>query len=62
MDLGEIGCGGVAQDRDQWWAVVSGVMNLRFWRHRVGWLVILYVGNGTVSGVGGTTYHIRQCL
>jgi hypothetical protein len=42
--------------------LLSGVMYLQFWRHRVGWLVILYVGNGTVSGVGGTTYHIRQCL
>jgi hypothetical protein len=34
MDLREIGLGGVewirlAQDRDQWWAVVSAVMNLR---------------------------------
>jgi hypothetical protein len=34
MDLGEIGLGGVdwirlAQDRDQWRAVVSAVMNLR---------------------------------
>jgi hypothetical protein len=34
MDLEEIGLGGVcwirlAQDRDQWWAVVSAVMNLR---------------------------------
>jgi hypothetical protein len=34
MDLREIGLGVVdwirlAQDRDRWWAVVSGVMNLR---------------------------------
>jgi hypothetical protein len=34
MDLREIDLGGVdwirlAQDRDQWWAVVSAVMNLR---------------------------------
>jgi hypothetical protein len=34
MDLRETGLGGVdwirlAQDRDQWWAVVSAVMNLR---------------------------------
>jgi hypothetical protein len=34
MDLREIGLGGVdwiplSQDRDQWWAVVSAVMNLR---------------------------------
>jgi hypothetical protein len=34
MDLGQIGLGGVdwirlAQDRDQWQAVVSAVMNLR---------------------------------
>jgi hypothetical protein len=34
MDLREIGFGGVdwirlAQDRDDWWAVVSAVMNLR---------------------------------
>jgi hypothetical protein len=33
IDLGEIGLGGVdwirlAQDRDRWWDVVSGVMNL----------------------------------
>jgi hypothetical protein len=35
MDLGEIGLGGVdwirlAQDRDQWRAVVNSVMNLLF--------------------------------
>jgi hypothetical protein len=35
MDLREIGWGGkdwinLAQDRDQWWALVSTVMNLRF--------------------------------
>jgi hypothetical protein len=34
MDLREIGLGGadwsrLSQDRDQWWAVVSAVMNLR---------------------------------
>jgi hypothetical protein len=34
MDLREIGLGGVdwirlAQDRDQWWAVVSAVMNVQ---------------------------------
>jgi len=34
MDLNEIGCGGVdwihlAQDRDQWWALVNTVMNAR---------------------------------
>jgi hypothetical protein len=34
MDLREIGLGGVdeinlAQDRDQWWALVNAVMNLR---------------------------------
>jgi hypothetical protein len=34
MDLREIGCGdmdwiGLAKDRDQWWALVNTVMNLR---------------------------------
>jgi len=33
MDLQEVGCGGVdwinlAQYRDRWWALVTGVMNL----------------------------------
>jgi hypothetical protein len=28
MHLREIGCGSVAQDRDQWWALVNMVMNL----------------------------------
>jgi hypothetical protein len=34
MDLQEVGCGcedwiGLAQNRDKWWALVSGVRNLR---------------------------------
>jgi hypothetical protein len=34
IDLREMGCGGMnwiclAQDRDQWWALVNTVMNLR---------------------------------
>jgi hypothetical protein len=29
IDLREIGLGGVSQDRDRWWAVVSAVLNLR---------------------------------
>jgi hypothetical protein len=29
MDLGEIGFGDLAQDRDRWWALVNTVMNLR---------------------------------
>jgi hypothetical protein len=41
MDLRKTGCGGVdwirvAQDRDQWRAVVKIVMNLRVLRHIVG--------------------------
>jgi hypothetical protein len=40
MDLTEIGPGSVdliqlAQDRDQWRALVNTVMNLGFWCHRV---------------------------
>jgi hypothetical protein len=35
IDLKELGWGGMdwihlAQDREQWWALVNGVMNLRF--------------------------------
>jgi len=29
MDLQEVGCGYVAQDRDRWWTLVSAVMNFR---------------------------------
>jgi len=29
MDLRETGCEVVAQDRDQWWAVLNTIMNLR---------------------------------
>jgi hypothetical protein len=54
MDLREIGWGGgvewihPAQVRDHWQAVVNAVMNLCFWHHRVGWLV-MYI-------------HVRACV